>query len=325
MLTAFMMAPRSQVDEHRARLHSLDGFRGDEQRRPPARHLGGGNDHVEAADLRGELGLLGGLLVGSQRPGVPALARRRRDRVELEEPGTDGFDLIPRLGPDVVSGHHGSEPASGAHGLQAGHPRAEHEDAGGPARPGRGDQHGEESPEVIGGDQHRLVAGHVRLRGERVHVLGPAQRARQPVQADRGHPGLGQLTRQVRLDQWPQHTDDRLAGAQSADQVRRGRADADEDVGPVDGLVPADDFRADSFVGAVGEARRGTRAGLHQDMHAGAGEHRNRLGHQRDTLLSRHRLPDGTDGDSRLCYGIAHDDRSPFRFLPMPLPPEARK
>ena len=74
-----------------------------------------------------------------------------------------------------------------------------------------------------------------------------------------------------RLDQRPQHADDRLAVAQPGDQVRPGHADADEDAGPVDRLVPADDFRAGPFVGTVGEARRGTRAGFHEHVHLRAG------------------------------------------------------
>ena len=247
------------------------------------------------------------------------------DRAELQEPGADGFDLLLGLRPDVVTGHHGSEPAGGAHGLQAGHARAEHEDAGGPARPGRGDQHGEEPAEVVGGDQHRLVAGHVGLRGERVHGLGPAHGARQPVQADRGQPGPGQLTDQVRLDQRPQHADDRLADAQPGDQVRLGHADADQDVGSVDRLIPADDFRASSIVGTVGEARRDTRAGLHEYMHLRAGQHRDRLGHERDALLARRRFPDGTDGDGRLRYGMAHDDGSPSARRDKPRFPAGRQ
>src|SRR6185437_5189030 len=95
---------RGQVDEHAARLHALDRLGGDQQRGAPARYLRGGDDDVEAGDLRGQLGLLGGLLPGGERPGVPAFALGWRDRGEPQEPGPDRLDLLTGLRTDVVTG-----------------------------------------------------------------------------------------------------------------------------------------------------------------------------------------------------------------------------
>ena len=71
--------------------------------------------------------------------------------------------------------------------------------AAGPDGAGRGHQHREEPAVRVGGEQRRLVAGDVRLRSQRVHRLRPAEGARQPVQADRGHAASARCRTRSRL------------------------------------------------------------------------------------------------------------------------------
>ena len=91
-----------------------------------------------------------------------------------------------------------------------------------PDRAGRGRQHREEFRTRFGRDQHGLVAGDVRLRGQHVHRLR-ARRARQQLHRERGDLAIAQrfraLGRQMRL----QIADDDRAFLQRADFVERRR------------------------------------------------------------------------------------------------------
>ena len=66
-------------------------------------------------------------------------------------------------------------------------PMPEDQHVGGLGGAGGGRQQREVAPVRVGGDQDRLVAADVRLRRERVHRLGPRQRPRDGIEADRGH------------------------------------------------------------------------------------------------------------------------------------------
>jgi hypothetical protein len=66
------------VDDDRARLHLLDRSLRHQHRRPAARHLGGRDDDVHAADVAVELVLLGFALLGRSIRAHSRLIRSRR-------------------------------------------------------------------------------------------------------------------------------------------------------------------------------------------------------------------------------------------------------
>ena len=164
----------------------FDRVRGDEQRRPAARDLGGRDHDVHRRDVAVQLLLLGGLLLGRELAGVAALAGRVDDGLQDEELGAEALGLLLRLGPDVVGLHDRAEPLRGADRLEPGDADPEDQDVGRLGRAGGGRQQREVAPERLGRDEDRLVAADVRLRAERVHRLGPAERPRDRVEADRG-------------------------------------------------------------------------------------------------------------------------------------------
>ena len=114
--------------------------RGHEHRRLAAGHLGGGDDHVHAADDLVELGLLGGPLLGRQLAGVAAGAGRVDRRLELHELGAERLGLLARLGADVVGLDDRAEAAGRADRLEPGDADAQDQHVGGLGRAGRGGQ-----------------------------------------------------------------------------------------------------------------------------------------------------------------------------------------
>jgi len=85
---------------------------------------------------------------------------------------------------------------------------------------------------------------------------------------------MDRLITMMLLAQRPQQADDRLAGPQPGDHLRRRRADAGEHAGPVGHVLPAGDRRAGPFVGAVGKPRRRACSRLDQNPDARAGQRR---------------------------------------------------
>jgi hypothetical protein len=81
------------VDDHGAGLHVLDRLGGHEQRRAPARHLGGGDHDVEAPDRLGQSLLLALRRVLGKLLRVAALALGVGLEVELEEARAERLDL----------------------------------------------------------------------------------------------------------------------------------------------------------------------------------------------------------------------------------------
>ena len=95
---------------------------------------------------------------------------------------------------------------------------------------GGGHLAGEEAAEVVAGLDHRAVAGDVRHRGERVHLLGAAD-ARDHVHRDGGDVLRLQLLEQLGVLARVEEGDDDLAGARQRDLGGLGRADLGDDVG----------------------------------------------------------------------------------------------
>ena len=214
------------------------------------------------------------------------------------------LDLGPGLRAHVVGADHRAEPAGGADRLQAGDAGPEHQHLGRPGRAGRGDQQREEPAERRRGDQGGLVAGDVRLRGQRVHRLGPGQRPRHQVEADRGDAGLGQAPRQVGVRRagragrkWP-------GPARSSATGRRPAADHSDHVGVCAQSSPGHDAGARLGVHVVAVPRAVARARLDKDLEPGGAQLGHGLGHQRDPAFSRRcLLSDGNLHGKTSCLG----------------------
>ena len=211
-------------------------------------------------------------------------------------------NLAPRLsacsavsGPHVVGGDHGAEAACGADGLQPGDPDPEDQDVGGLGGPGGRRQHREVAPVGVRGDQDGLVAAGVRLRGQRVHGLGPGQGARDGVQADRGDAGGGQRLHQGRIEERGQQADHGLAAAQPRGLLGRRLLDAQDDVGARVQVGGAHDRGPGVRERLVRDQGTGARAGLDENLTPGSRQLAERFGHQGDAPLSVRSLPGDAD------------------------------
>ena len=284
------------VDDDRARLHLPDGLGRDQERRLAARDLGGRDDDVHAADDLVELGLLGGSLLGRQLAGVAAGAGRVDGRLELDELGAQALGLLARLGPDVVGLDHRAEAAGGADRLEPGHADAQDQDVGRLGRPGRGRQEREVAAVGVGRDEHGLVAADVGLRRQRVHRLRARQRARDRVEADRGHAAVGQRLGGLRIDERARAGRARPGPARSLPTSAVGRlGDAQDRVGVAVQVVGRDDRRAGLFVRRVGDRRAGAGAALDEDVEPGRLELAEHFGYQGDAPFSGRGLLGDTD------------------------------
>ena len=198
-------------------LHLADGLGGHEDRRLAPGHLGGGDDHVHAADDLVELGLLGGPLLGGQLAGVAAGAGRVDGRLELHELGAEALGLLAGLGPDVVRLDDGAEALGRADGLQPGHADPEDQHVRRLGRAGRGGQQREVAAVGVRGDEDGLVAADVGLRLLSASIVW----ARESVRGIASRliavtPCVGEGLGQPRVDERRQEADDRLARAQPA-------------------------------------------------------------------------------------------------------------
>ena len=260
-----------------------------------AGHLGRRDDHVHPADDLVELGLLGRSLLGRQLAGVAAGAGRIDRRLELDELRAEALGLFARLGPDVVRLDHRAEAPGRADRLEPGDADAEDQDVGRLGGAGRGRQQREVAAVRVGGDEDRLVAADVGLRGQGVHRLGARQRARDGVEADRGDAPVGEGLGGLRIDERGQQPDDGLAGAQPPD-LRLGRLrDAQDRVGVAVQVVGRDDRRAGLLVGGVGDGRAGAGAALDEDLEPGRLQLAERFGYQGDAPFSGRGLLGDTD------------------------------
>ena len=197
----------------------------------------------------------------------------------------------------VVPGHQRTEATRGRDGLQPGDAGAEDQNLRGSGGAGRGHQHREVRAVGVGGDQHRLVARDVRLRGQRVHRLCPAQGARQHVQADRCHLRRREPLRQPRVRQRLEQSDEGLTGVHARDVV--GRAYAEQHVSLGVDLVAVDHPGAGSDVGGVGVPGGLPGPGLDHDGHARRHEPGDPVGSERHPTLIPGSFADDTERDRR--------------------------
>ena len=130
-------------------------------------------------------------------PGVAAGALDRL-QVQLDEGGAHRAHLVGGGGPHVVGLDDGAEPLGGRDRLQPGDPGPEHQHPGRRHGAGRGHEQREEPRQPHRRLQRAAVAGHQRLRGQRVHRLGPRD-ARHQLHRERRHPGRLQGADAVQL------------------------------------------------------------------------------------------------------------------------------
>ena len=109
---------------------------------------------------------------------------------QLDESGAEALHLLLDRGPHVVGLDLGAEPARRRDRLKSRDAGADDEHARRRDGPGGRHQHRKHARQVVGGEQHALVAGDGRHRRQRVHAL----RARDP---------WHQLHRQHRRRRWP--------------------------------------------------------------------------------------------------------------------------
>ena len=217
--------------------------------------------------------------------------------------------------------HDGAEALGRADRLQAGDADAQDQDVGGLRRAGGGGQQREVARIGVGGDEDRLVAADVGLRRERVHRLRTAQRARDRVEADRGHARVRERLGAGRIDQRLEEADQRLALAQPTDLGRAGLLDLEHDIRLRVQGVRGDDRRAGVGERLVGDGGTGTGALLDEDLQPGSRELAERLGHQGDTALAGGRLPG--DADLHGHHHSVHASGWTAWSVPEPDPPSA--
>ena len=116
-------------------------------------------------------------------------------------------------GRKIVGRNDRAQSARGCDGLQPRDARADDQHARRSNRAGSSGQHGEDPRQLVGGDQHRLVAADGGHRGERVHALR-ARDARHQLNRKRGHAGGSNFLQSMNLAQRPQKADQHLAAAE---------------------------------------------------------------------------------------------------------------
>ena len=134
------------------------------------------------SDVPGLLGVhlaLGLLEALAHHLGVAAAAGAFFLVVDLDELAAQRHDLVGDLGARVVGAHDGAQVGGRADGGQAGDAGAGDEDLGRRNLAGGGDLAVEEAAEGVGGLDHGAVAADAGHGGQRVHLLGAGELARQ--------------------------------------------------------------------------------------------------------------------------------------------------
>ena len=169
---------RSQIDNHRARLHQLDHVSGPQHRRVPSRDQRGGDHDV---DLGRQIAELGQLLFAEFRARRRGISTRcgpvlHLGRIEFQEHEfrPHALDLLGHFGAHVKRIGDRAQRGRSANRGQPGHPGTNHQHLGRGHFARRGDLPGEEAPEIAARLDHRAIAGDIGHRGQRVHLLGPA-------------------------------------------------------------------------------------------------------------------------------------------------------
>ena len=162
---------------------------------------------------------------------------------------------------------------------------------------GGGDLAVEEAAEGVGGLDHGAVAADAGHGGERVHLLGAGELARQGVDREHGQLARGQRLHELGVLRRPDEADERAAGLHQRDLVGRRGTHLEDHVGPgVELRGAARDAGAGGLVGGVVEIGGGPGTGLDVDAEAELDQLLDHVGHGGDALLA--------------CEGLAgHSDR----------------
>ena len=141
------------------------------------------------------------------------------ERGDLDEPRPQALDLLLDRGANVEGGDDGAQPARGGDRLQAGHAGAEDEDVGRRDGAGGGHHHRHRPVVLDRRVEHRLVAGEVALRAERIHALGSGN-ARQELERHGGQPARRVGGHQAGIGGGREEADQEGAVLHQADLVR---------------------------------------------------------------------------------------------------------
>ena len=303
-----------QVDDHRARLHGDDGAGRDELRRRLAGDQRRRDDDVAFLGVLREQRLLGREERLAHLLRVAALALAALLEVQFDELRAEALDLLARRGARVEGADLGAEALRRRDGREPGDAGADDE------HPGRGDLAGgrhlarDEAAEVLGGLDDRAVAGDVRHRAERVHLLR-ARDARHAVHGEHGRLARGELLEQLLVLRGPDEADEHGALA-SAAAARRSPSPGSamggrtfRTMSEVAQTVAAsvDDRGAALLVVGVGEAGAVAGAGLDLDLEPDLAESLDCAGRRGDATLVRVDLSGDSDDQGHVCS--RRDDR----------------
>jgi hypothetical protein len=302
---------RSHVDDHAARLHALDHVGGDQPGRGLARDQGGGDDDVRLLGLLGVHLALGLLEALAHHLGIAAAAGPFFLILDLDEFAAQRLDLVGHFGTGVVGAHDGAEAGSSADRRQAGHAGTGDEDLGRRNLARGCDLAVEEAAECVGGLDDGAVAGNAGLRGQRVHLLGAAQHARQRVDGQHGDLARRELLHQFRVLRRPDEADQGLALVHQADFFSGRGENLQDEVGSSPQLGRAlHDLRACGAVDIVAEIGRIAGAGLDDDLESELDELFNDFGHGRNALFAGCRFL--RDSDKQRFLGRLGDGNTGF-------------
>ncbi len=280
------------VDDHAARLHALDHFGGDQPGCGLARNQRGGDDDVHLARLLGIHFALGLLKALAHDLGVTAATGTFFFVIDLDEFAAQRHDLVGHFGAGIVGAHDGAQAGCRADRRETRDAGAGDEDLGRRHLARSGDLAVEEAAEGVGGFDHRAVAGDTGLGGERVHLLGAGERARQRV--DGQHGGLlgGELLHQFRILRRPDEADQGAAFTQVPHVLGRRYTDLEHDVGRREQPGGAlDDLRARGAIGVVTAVCRIARAGFDGNGKAQLDELFHDFGYGGDAFLAGQGFP----------------------------------
>ncbi len=164
-------------------MHHLGG---DELGRRLAGNQRGGDDDVRVPGLLRVHLALGLLEAFAHHLGVAATAGTFFLVVDLDEFAAQRHDLVGHLGACVVGPHDGAQVGGRADGGQAGDTGTGDKDLGRRNLAGSGDLAVEEPAEGVGSLDHGAVTADAGHGGERVHLLGAGELARQGVDGQHG-------------------------------------------------------------------------------------------------------------------------------------------
>ncbi len=247
------------------------------------------------------------LFLGRQLAGVAAGAVRADARID--ELRAERLHLFLGRAAYVIRFDDGTQAAGRGDGLKSGDAGADDEHRRRPDRAGRGRQHRQELRQIVGGDQHGLVAGDGGLGRQGVHGLSPRY-ARDEFHGETGdaallqglHFGLAAIGLHVADDDRPRLQTRNLFDRQGlySEQNLCLIQDGCRRIRPSDVLV-----------GIVRESGECAETPLNEDLGARLGEFADNLGREADARFLRRAF-------AKRTYGDWHARPSEGYWIPLP-------